>query len=306
MKNKLIKALMLFISIILLIQLNIYAESNNLTINVNTDKETYKVEDEVLVTVSWNKGMQAASFNVNYNKNYLSFSEASIGSDFYNVEDGKIEVSWCSFEEIDCTQMTFKFIALKEGNNTISVTNPRAFADENLVIPTGYNYSNATKNIAISEKSYILDDIVEVNLLNNKLVLNGFNYVQDTFVKLSDLKNVIVTGTNYKVFDKQNNEITNNDSIIGTGTKLRIYKNDEVEKEYTIIIYGDTTGDGRINAIDSLAIIKDINDRIKFSSEEYREAGRVMGNNNLSAVDALAIIKYTNQKHTISQSKIKD
>ena len=107
-----------------------------------------------------------------------------------------------------------------------------------------------------------------------------------------------------KIFDKNNDEITG-ENLLGTGSTVKLYEDGKVVKEYVVVIYGDTTGDGKITAVDALAVIKHINNKILFTKDAYTEAGRVRttSGTTLTSVDALAIIKGVNGKFTINQDK---
>ena len=102
-----------------------------------------------------------------------------------------------------------------------------------------------------------------------------------------------------KIFDDNDNEITTqNDKTIGTGCKVKLYTNSDVlAKTYTIVVYGDTNGDGNINAVDALIVVKNKLELILFENSVVEEAGRINENERKtgdtpSAVDALSIIKY--------------
>lgn len=98
------------------------------------------------------------------------------------------------------------------------------------------------------------------------------------------------------------------DKLIGTGSMLKVmHKNYNYSVDsITIILYGDTNGDGSISATDALAIIKNKTGKIKFENEYFLEAGRIttltrQKNDVPSSVDALAIIKNKLGKLNISQ-----
>ena len=84
-----------------------------------------------------------------------------------------------------------------------------------------------------------------------------------------------------------------------TGTKIKIKDGEE----FKVVIYGDITGDGEIEPVDALTLIKSINEKIKYKGEEFKEAGKIISKDSPTAVDALAIIKHLNGKYTIKQSK---
>ena len=150
MKNKTIITLV-FILFLLLTELTVLA-SEELTLKALTDKETYLVDDKITFTVDWDKGMQAAGFTLEYDESKLKLESAEIKDTFYNSDtEGLIKVNWASMEEVDYTKMTFVFKATSEGTTTISITEAKAFADENLVSPSSYNINTfGTKQITIN------------------------------------------------------------------------------------------------------------------------------------------------------------
>ena len=139
--------------ILLLIELNVFA-IEILTLKTLTDKETYSVNDVVTVTIEWNEGMQAASYNIKYDSDKLEFKSANIAESFYNTSKrGEIKINWASMNEENFTKMTFEFIAVQKGKANISVLNVEAFADGNIVSPTKYDYSTyGKKEINIKEE----------------------------------------------------------------------------------------------------------------------------------------------------------
>lgn len=154
------------------------------------------------------------------------------------------------------------------------------------------------------EKEEFLTPTTQVNSkeLGTSTMISGIsnNTNVQNFMKQNNFNNAYQA----KIFDKNNNEITG-ESLLGTGSTVKLYEDGKVVKEYVIVIYGDTTGDGKITAVDALAVIKHINNKILFTKDAYSEAGRVRANSGttLTSVDALAIIKGVNGKFTINQDK---
>ena len=138
--------------------------------------------------------------------------------------------------------------------------------------------------------------------LGNTSILYG---ISDS-TKIEDFKKQNNFNSTYevKIYDKNDKELQDN-NIIGTGSKVKLYKQGKIVKEYTVILYGDTTGDGKITSVDALAIIKHINNKIPFTKEEYIEAGKVRkeSGKNLTSVDALATVKSVNGKYEITKNK---
>ena len=166
------------------------------------------------------------------------------------------------------------------------------------------NYSKLPVNISESNNG------IRKYSLEYGPIISGFD-ISNTAI--SNIKQQLTSNLKIDVYNT-NDEKIEDDKLLATGYKLKIDEKttEEVPEElagvigeYTSVIYGDTTGDGKINAIDALALIKDINNKIPFTSEVYRQAGRIVSTNdqNPTAVDALAIIKAANGKYVINQNK---
>lgn len=170
----------------------------------------------------------------------------------------------------------------------------------------GYNFGMPFKmfkntNISVKdiESMHLVFGFDSDNVLVSKL-LENFN--TDNGVEVCNNKGEVLgsedkfgTGTKVK--------------LGGDGNKVQTEHPDGSEEywaaEYNVVIYGDTTGDGKINAVDALALIKHLNDAIPFTSEVFAEAGSIVCEEGAepTAVDALAIIKHANGKQLISQTK---
>lgn len=103
--------------------------------------------------------------------------------------------------------------------------------------------------------------------------------------KASDLLSSITTNGTIKILDKDNKEVS--DGIVGTDTKVIIELEDK-RAEYTVIIRGDVTGDGLIEADDLLAMVKNL----KGALEINKTAADVTKNGLIEPDDLLALVKY--------------
>ena len=172
-----------------------------------------------------------------------------------------------------------------------------------------YGLTKITKSTVIEdeklpvEEGYIVNPTIKDKEVGGKTAISGIGGNK----KVEDFLNQKNFNEEYtvKVYNSQGTEVASS-TIIGTGLKVKLVDSEgQVVQEYTVIVYGDTDGDGSINAFDALTLIKGINKKVAFKGEEYKEAGRIMteGNAEPSAVDALAIVKAANNKYTINQSK---
>lgn len=154
------------------------------------------------------------------------------------------------------------------------------------------NANVCLKAFTVNEK-YLINNNWNIFNLSNINAITGISK-GTTISEINDSKNY-ASGYTVKIFDINNAELTS--GIITTGTKIRIYKNDELKIEYVVIIYGDTNQDGDIGAVDALAIVKNKLGTLRFNDVIKEEAGRVTlatrnSKETPSSIDALACVKY--------------
>ena len=274
-----------------------------LNVELVVDKVNYQMNNKIDLGVKLDRTVQASDFEILFDASKLEFVDASIGEDFYNLyENGRLIVSWASFNDKDLTDMNFTFKAIGSGEASFVIV-PENFATGDMDAEFVFNESKQVINI---EKSNFIKSDASINTVvkGDKEFITGVK-LNNNKLTLGDFLDEDYFETNYSVkfFDINDNEITNVDKGLGTGTKVRLYENDVMVKEYFIIVYGDTSGDGEITASDALMLIKAINKKYTFPDEMFLEAGKIISKGDMdpTAVDALAIIKHLNKKYTIKQ-----
>ena len=125
------------------------------------------------------------------------------------------------------------------------------------------------------------------------------------------VKNTFIDNLSPKIYNKTE-EIKDVTKIVGTGNSIKVKyytpvdvedeDDKEIVGEYIAVIYGDCNGDGEINAIDALTVIKHANKKVIMTNNAYIEASKII-DDTPSAIDALAIIKHANNKIAIDQFK---
>lgn len=83
-----------------------------------------------------------------------------------------------------------------------------------------------------------------------------------------------------------------NTGVIATGNKLAVYANDTLVATKEIVIYGDLSGDGKINALDAIKLNKYTIGTTTISGC-YLVAADVSGDGKSNALDAIIINRYT-------------
>ena len=149
-------------------------------------------------------------------------------------------------------------------------------------------YSISANSTYITNKNLVYKDIDE-----NTTLLSGFNIE----TKIPDVVKYFSENYVIKVLDDTYKDITNeNEKNIGTTNKIQIYENENLLKEYSVIIYGDTNGDGNVTAADALAVVKNKVQSSIFNNNLFEESGRVSNSSRTDKIipaskDALEIIK---------------
>lgn len=201
---------------------------------------------------------------------------------------------------------TNKTVTWKSSNTDVAIVSNgivKAVKAGTAVITATAENKSATCNITVTAEDtyYIKNENFKLIQGNEVTMISGINE-KTTIGELLSTNNFTSDYT-IKAYQKDSIVTTGN---VTTGTIIKIFNGSEKVKEYTVVIYGDTTGDGKIESIDALAIVKNNLNKFKFSNEVYLEAGRVMknkrGTNAIpNAVDALACIKHKLGLSTISQ-----
>lgn len=103
----------------------------------------------------------------------------------------------------------------------------------------------------ISENDIVFDD--SLNIYQTEIT--GWNIDE---LDITSIKKQIQTIYNVKIYDYKENELIEGQNI-GTGSSIKfINENNITVMEYSIIIYGDVNGDGKINSLDLLVLQRHI------------------------------------------------
>lgn len=202
--------------------------------------------------------------------------------------------------------MTNIFAPLSESGTTFSTLINLDLMDINYVfsIPT-YNNMNISIDNSGSGASGSGNDPLSSLPISTIVTSSGFKYTKNTISEIlpntntNTIKNKLESKAgkgNVVVYNK--NGVVVEDKLMGTGYKIKI-KNETGDETLSVIVKGDTSGDGVISALDLLQIQKHILGVNKLSNV-YLEAGDTSGDGKVNALDLLQF-----QKHILDISKIK-
>ena len=152
--------------------------------------------------------------------------------------------------------------------------------------------------------SKVISDNGQINeIVNNSTYITDGNYIWNvTFGSgVSTLiKNLKKYSEAVSITVKDSNNNAKTSGTIVTGDKVIISTSSE-EKTYTIVLYGDTNGDGIISAIDLLNVQKIIINKSNLNGAYYRAAD-TNKDGKISAIDLLNVQKHILGKLIISQN----
>ena len=191
-------------------------------------------------------------------------------------------ISYNSYNKLNLLNLAFVFYIPVYNNmdNTITNQSNGATGEESSKNPSEYEFSSI-----VTLAGYRYD--------------NGYISKIDANTKVEDFIGSLesISGTDVEIIDAQGKAITSGN--IGTGAKVKI-KNAQGEKTLTVIVHGDTSGDGVINALDLLQVQKNILGTYKLN-DANNLAGDTSGDGKINALDLLQVQKSILGTYKIAQ-----
>ena len=148
--------------------------------------------------------------------------------------------------------------AIKEGETIIQV-----IAEENSKIQAQCNLTVVRK---LEDSEIHFDSSLSVNGTE----ISGLDHSNNT---VEILKQKITTDLELQ-FVNNKGDILGEEDVIGTGSKIQVKENGNILLEYTIILYGDVNGDGKITSVDLLVLQRHILE-IEPLEEIYTKAANI-------------------------------
>ncbi len=210
--------------------------------------------------------------------------------------------------DIATVNQSGKITAIKEGTTKITVTSQES---QNAQNDENNQREKNTKNNVIqqSDSNNLIQKSVEVKVIKKLTedelkfdesltiqgnIISGFNHNNMT---AENIKNYITTIYEIKI-ENYSGETIENNQLVGTGSKIKIIRttqtNNKTETlaEYTVVLYGDVNGDGKINSVDLLVLQRHILE-IQKIDEIFQKAGNINKNGRKpTSVDLLLIQRH--------------
>lgn len=193
-----------------------------------------------------------------------------------------IKLQYTEGEELDLSGLVV--VAYYDNNTSGTITNYTV---------TGYSSTIGTQTITITYQGKAITFTVTVKSKTPSTItsltynVNGNNISKITAgTTVSLLLDGINEGEYCKVY-KGNEELSAND-IIGTGMVVKIIDGNTVTAQYTVIVTGDTNGDGKVNITDMIAIKAHVLEKTLLSGV-YAIAADTSGEGNISITDFIQV-----------------
>ena len=158
-------------------------------------------------------------------------------------------------------------------------------------------------NITVKSKSENISKTINVKvvrkLADGEIIFDESLNVKENEISGLENKNNTVDKIMQKIKTNYQIEVINNNgekiegnSLIGTGSIIKILDNTQIIMQYNVVMYGDVNGDGKINSVDLLVLQRHILEIQKFSGV-FLKAGNIRKNGkNPSSIDCLLIQRH--------------
>ena len=271
-------------------KIRIKSKENN--VETSIDLECYSKVTNIVLDSEEEIYMQVGDyFKINAYVEPEDANEKGIVFEINNIEDNENIITIDEQGNIEAkkegkVKVTVKAKENEEIKKEINVTVVRKMEDWEI----HFDNSLRVEGLEISGIDY-----EENNDNNSTNVNNNKNNLKN---KVSDLQELITTDLELKFQDNKGNILKEND-LLGTGSKILVKENGNVLRIYTILIYGDSNGDGKINSVDLLKIQRHILELEKLEGIYLKASSVRKTATKPTSVDLLLI-----QRHILGYQKI--
>ena len=151
-----------------------------------------------------------------------------------------------------------------------------------------FTVTMSNNNTNVSNTFKLVEDVSSINknmvVNDNKIVVVIGKGKTLTYKDITD--SLKLKNTTIRVTDSKGNQVNSNTSAVGTSSTINTNNN-----SYKVIIKGDPTGDGKISALDYIAIRKHIIKSGLITDPMIKAAADMDNNDKISALDYIAIRK---------------
>lgn len=161
---------------------------------------------------------------------------------------------------------------------------------ETTIIAKSEENPNIRKEVLVIVVRKLEDNEIEFlkPLKTDGFEISGVNFRENT---IFEIRQLIKTNLELEFLNNKGEVLDENEKI-GTGSIIKVKEDDKLLREYKIILYGDITGDGKINSTDLLVLQRYILELDKLD-DIYLKAGNINKNGKKpTSVDLLLIQRH--------------
>ena len=228
-----------------------------------TDTDNYKVVENIDININIDNKLYSVTFDANggtgtMENQIFSYGEAQTLNEMSFVKEGFRFKEWNT---------------KSDGTGTVYCDKQEITIGKNLTL-----YAQWEEMYSYIINNYTYDD--------NKMYISkiGIETTVDEYKSNFDLNAGYTLVVDYKTVYDQN--------VLYTGSKTKIYNEQNLVAEYTNIVKGDVNGDGKISVLDIIQINNHIIDETKQLGEIYALAGNYNDDTRLSVLDIIQINNY--------------
>lgn len=210
-----------------------------------------------------------------------------------NTSNNSIELSYGNglnlYDENKTIVLDYPFETSSTDSYTVYIDN--IYDKDGIASYIEYNFNLFNLKIDDIDPDPIKDDLLKSDLYNidsQTHIITGID--QGTTIK--EFKNNILYNTEkYSIhFINYSNSVVTSGTV-GTNMKVVLKENDKSKCEYTIVIYGDLTGEGNINSRDTNALLNYLLGKTSLSGP-YLLAADINHDNEVNTLDLLLLERY--------------
>ena len=276
----------------------VYTSSNNNIATVDSKGNILGIKPGTCtITIKAKENNVSTSLNITI---YSQVTDMELETDKITIQTGeKFQINPVIYPE-DANNK--KVIYKSENENIVQINSSGLITavsegETKIIVQTEEN--KITKEIAVK----VVEKIEENNIKFDESLTITQNEVTGWDIKslkASQIKEKINTDYKIEIYNYKGQKLSDEQNA-GTGSTIRLLdENNVIKMEYIIIIYGDISGDGKINSADLLTLQKHILEIQKLKGV-FLKAGNIRKNGkNPSSIDSLLI-----QKHILEIELIK-
>ena len=259
-------------------------ETDGLAIRAYYDNDTNEVITGNYVVTGYDSAPGTKTITVTYGGKTATFTVEVIAKSVVSIEITKLPNNLTYLED-DAFDPTGLVVTAYYNNNTSGEVTDYTIS--------GYTSTVGTKTITVSYEGKTAKFIVVVNVrvpstvTSPNLTISGSNISKITAgTTVSSLLSSLNEGEYCKIY-KGSSEVSDN-TAVGTGMVVKIMDGNTVKASYTVVVTGDTNGDGAISVTDMISVKAHLLGKSTLSGA-YATAANTNGDSGISITDFIQV-----------------